>query len=102
MKKPEGEKTPPVKTPEIWTVETCVEKAHLDFELEITRPAGCLEGGFTGKGTIKKTEEEQDVTAEGTFVDGDLVMVLSCEGMCTLSVKRSQQNFWLVTKIFAD
>ena len=72
---------PVVKKPEIWTFESHLEKAHVDFELVITRTAGCLKGSFTGKGTIKKTEEKQDVTAQGTFLDGDLVMVLSCKGV---------------------
>ena len=69
-----------VTIPEIWTFESYMEKGHIGFTLEIKRTVGCLKGSFTGKGTIK-TQKEQDVTAQGTFLDGDLVMVLSCKGM---------------------
>jgi hypothetical protein len=77
-----------VKKPEIWTFESYLEKAHVGFELEITRTAGCLKGSFTGKGTIK-TQKDQAVTAQGTFLDGDLVMVLSCKGMYLIGKKKS-------------
>lgn len=73
-----GNNAPVVKKPEIWTVEYYMEKGHIGFTLEIKRTVGCLKGSFTGKGKVH-TQKDQAVTAQGTFLDGDLVMVLSCK-----------------------